>query len=99
MALTELQMLNDKDELYRNFNTAANNLNSLFHKLEDLAEFIGKIEGAELDALLVPNTGTIREDMADFRTALNELILFYKGESVTQTKPVSVEVDLMRTMR
>jgi len=72
-------------------------MNNLINQWKDIAEFIGFVETADLDAMGVP-TGTLRSDLANFRTAMNELIAFFNGTSTSQTVVPSDVVDKIRSM-
>ena len=96
MALTELQ-LPTKDNFYRNIQNAATQMDNLMRHWENLAEFIGLVGTADLDAMGVA-TGQVRTDLVDFRTVLNEVVAFYNGTSTSQTKVPSEIADKIRTM-
>ena len=97
MALTEIQ-LPTKDEFYNNISSAATNMNGLMHQWQDLAQFIASAGIEDLDAMGIP-TGTIRTDIVNFRTVLNEMAEFFNGTSTTQTVIPSDVVDKIRRMR
>ena len=96
MALTELQ-LPTKASFYGSIQSAATKMNNLVIQWENLAEFIGFIETADLDAMGVA-TGPVRTDLIAFRTVMNELVAFFKGTSTTQTEVPADVVDKIRSM-
>jgi len=97
MALTEIQ-LPTKQLLYDNLQEAATQMNKLMTAWRDLAEFIGRIDTSDLDAITVP-VGQERTDLNNFRTAINEFLAFYDGTAQTQTVVLGDVVDLIRRMR
>ena len=96
MALTELQ-LPTKASFYGTMQSAASKMNNLMRQWEDLAEFIGFIDTTDLDAMGVA-AGQVRTDLTQFRTSMNELVAFYKGDSTTQTQVPATVVDKIRSM-
>jgi hypothetical protein len=96
MALTELQ-LPTKAAFYGTMQSAASKMNNLMKQWEDLAEFIGFVGTADLDAMGVA-TGQVRTDLTAFRTVMNELVAFFKGTSTTQTEIPADVVDKIRSM-
>ncbi len=97
MALTEIQ-LPTKDLFYNNLQEAATQMNLLMSKWRDLAEFIGRVDAADLTEIGVP-TGQARTDLTGFRTAINEFLAFYDGTAQTQTVVPGDVVDKIRRMR
>ena len=96
MALTELQ-LPAKQNFYNHMQSAASRMDNMMRTWENLAEFVGFIEAADLDAMGVA-TGQVRTDLTNFRTVMNELVAFFRGESTTQTQVPADVVDKVRTM-
>jgi len=96
MALTEIQQMG-KTDFYNRLQTSATKINSLMGYLEDIAEFIGFVDTAELDRMNVP-AGDIRSDLVEYRTVMNELIAFFKGTSTTQTYVPANVTDRIRSM-
>ena len=96
MALTELQ-LPTKASFYGTMQSAATKMDRLMREWESLAEFIGFVGTADLDAMGVA-VGDVRTDLTQFRTIMNELVAFYKGESTTQTQVPADVVDKIRSM-
>jgi len=96
MALTELQ-LPEKQRFYANLQSAATKMDNLMIQFENIAEFIGFVDSADLDAMNVP-AGQVRTDLVNFRTIMNELVDFYKGTSTTQTQVPANIVDKIRSM-
>jgi hypothetical protein len=96
MALTELQ-LPTKSNFYAKLQNAATQMDNLITHWRNLAEFIGMIEVADLDAMGVAS-GQVRTDLNHFRTVLNEIITFYDGEPVTPTNPPNEVIDKIRMM-
>lgn len=97
MALTELQ-LPTKALFYSELQEAATQINRLMHVWRDLAEFISKVETADLDTMVIP-AGAVRTDLGDFRTSIEELIAFFDGTSTTQTVVPADVIDKIRRMR
>ena len=95
MALTELQ-LPTKQTLYGTLQSAANKMNNLMRQWEDLAEFIGFMDSSDLSSLGVP--AEVQTNLAKFRTILNEVLAFYKGEGTTQTHVPADIIDLIRSI-
>lgn len=96
MALTELQ-LPDKLVFYAKLQASATEMNRLIDKWKNIAEFIGMVDNADLDAMGVP-LGQVRTDMIAFRTVMDEMISFYEGNAVTQTNAPNAVVDKVRSM-
>lgn len=96
MALTELQ-LPPKASFYGRLQSAATQMDNLMKQWENLAEFIGMVDAADLDSMGVA-TGQVRTDLVDFKTVLNETIDFFNGTSTTQTKVPADIVDKIRSM-
>ena len=98
MALTELQ-LPSRATFYSKLQNAASQMDKLMLEWENIAEFIGMVGTADLDAMTPPvAAGQVRTDLVDFRTVLSEMVAFYKGESTTQTNVPATIVDKIRTM-
>ena len=95
MALTELQ-LPTKADLYRGRQNMANRLDGIMKRLEDEAESLGFFTTGDLVALGVP--AEVQTDLAQYRTAVGEILAFYKGESTTQTKVPSDIIDSIRSL-
>ena len=98
MALTELQ-LPTKDTFYGNLQAEATNMKDAMNRLRDMADFLVNVETVDLDAMGVTNTGDIRSDMVDFRVAINDLVDFFDGSSLTQAKVPEEVIDVVRRMR
>lgn len=99
MALTELQRPT-KVLFYSELQEAATQMNRLMNTWRDLAEFIGMVETADLDAMLPDGVHPdVRPDLIEFRSALTELIDFFDGTSTTQTVVPGDIVDKIRRMR
>lgn len=98
MALTEIQLPN-KETFYGNLQAEATNMKDAMNRLRDMAAFLVNVGTADLDAMGVPDTGTIRQDMVDFRIAMNDLVDFFDGSSLTQAKVPEAVIDLIRRMR
>ena len=96
MALTELQ-LPTKASFYGSLQSAASKMDNLMRQFENIAEFIGFVGTADLDAMGVP-AGQVRTDLVNFRTVMNELVDFYNGTATTQTIVPSDIVDKLRSM-
>ena len=96
MALTELQMPT-KENFYANVRHAASEMNNLMKRWEDMAEFLGKMGVADLDAIGVA-AGQVRTDLVDFRIVVEEQLELYNGSAVTPTKNASAVIDNLRTM-
>ena len=97
MALTELQRP-DKATLYNEIQHAASTMNSIMNNWRDIAEFINRIDAADLDAIGVP-AGQVRTDLVDFRLAMEELTAFFDGTSTAQTNVPADIVDKIRRMK
>jgi len=96
MALTELQLPN-KTVFYTNLQNIATNMKHLMSQWEYASEFLEKLDTSDLDNMGVP-TGSIRTDLIDFRTSINEMIAFFDGTATTQTHAPKTIVDKMRRM-
>ncbi len=96
MALTELQLM-EKASFYGTLRSAATKMNNIMRQFEDIAEFIGFVDSSDLDAMGVA-AGDVRTHLTQFRTIMNEMIAFYKGESTTQTQVPADIVDKIRSM-
>ena len=96
MSLTELQRPT-KLNFYDRLQKVAYQMEDLINRWDMVSEFIGFIESSDLDAMGVP-TGQIRTDLANLRTAMNEFIAYYRGESTTQTVVPGIAVDKIRNM-
>ena len=98
MALTELQ-LPTKANFFQSLQNAATQMDHLIARWDAMAEFIGRVETGDLDAMVPPVApGVVRSDLIDFRTALNEVIAFYKGTSTTQTVIPADVIDQIRAI-
>ena len=97
MPLSEIQRPT-KTLLYNELQEHATVQNRLLHTSADLAEFIANIESADLTEMGVTDTDSIT-DMADYRTALNELVAFCTGGTTTRTVVLSEIIDKIRRMR
>lgn len=98
MALNEIQ-LPDKSTFYSELQQAATQMNSVMNAWRDIAEFISRMDTADLDAIGVATTGTVRADLVDLRTAMEELTAFFDGNSTTQTNVPADVVDKIRRMK
>ena len=98
MALTELQ-LPTKETFYSNLQAEATNIKDAMNRLRDMADFLVNVDTADLTAMDVPDIGDIRQDMVDFRIAINDLVNFFNGTSLTQTKVPEAVIDMIRRMR
>jgi hypothetical protein len=72
-------------------------MDKLMREWENLAEFIGFITSDDLDAMGIP-VGQVRTDLTNFRTIMNEVVSFYKGDAVTATNPPHEIIDKIRSM-
>lgn len=97
MALTELQRPPSKGEFYRKIRTAASEMNILMFQWKELSEYIGLMDAGDLDDLGVA-TGQVRQDLASFRTLLNEFVTLYESGGTDVTGIPSDIVDLVRGM-
>lgn len=97
MALSELQRPT-KTLLYHELQEHATVQNRLLHGSADLAEFIADIDASDLTEIAVTDAASIA-DMADYRTALNELVAFCTGGATTRTVVLSEIIDKIRRMR
>lgn len=96
MALTELQ-IPTKAEFYRDMRSLANLIAQQKLKYQEAADFINRVQSADLDAMGVP-AGQIRTDLVDLKNVLNELVSYYNGNAVTPAKNPDTVVDSLRTM-
>lgn len=96
MALTELQ-LPTKANFYGRLQSAANKMNNIMRDWSELAEFIERVDTADLDAMNVP-TEDVRTDLVEFRTVMQEVVAFFKGTSTAQTQIPETVVDKIRSM-
>lgn len=96
MALTELQ-LPSKTEFYRSLQNAASEMDALMLRWASMAEYLSRIETADLDSMGVA-VGAVRTDLVDFRIAVNELVQLYNGTATTPTKNPSTVIDKIRRM-
>lgn len=96
MALTELQ-IPTKAEFYRDMRSLANLIAQQKLKYQEAADFINRVQAADLDAMGVP-AGQIRTDLVDLKNVLNELVSYYNGNAVTPAKNPDTVVDSLRTM-
>ena len=83
MALSELQ-LQIKANFYAKLQDAANKLDKVMDEYRRIAEFIGNINAADLDAMEVSDTDTTRADMVAFRTAIDEILSLWDGNAVAE---------------
>lgn len=100
MALTELQRPN-KDTFYRNIQNLATEMDKLMVRWRDAIEFIDMVGASDLDAMGVPagtSAGTVRADMLNFRTLLNEMISLYDGNTIAPANIPSEVIDRVRHM-
>jgi len=96
MALTELQ-LPTKEDFYRNIQHAATEMNNIMRRWQDMAEFLATVDAADMTSIGVP-TGQVRTDLVEFRTAVEEIISLYQGNSVTPTNVPDAVMDKIRRM-
>jgi len=100
MPLTELQ-LPTKENFYRNIQHSASEMDNLITRWRNLAEFVGRIDASDFDAMGVPvgtGPGMVRTDLTNFRILLNEVVDLYDGNSVVPTNLPSEIIDRIRTM-
>ena len=81
MALTEIQ-LPIKDNFYARLQDAANKLNKIIDEYTNIAEFISRMDSADLDAMGVA-TGQTRTDLVAFRTAIEDILSLWEGNAVS----------------
>lgn len=96
MALTELQ-LPTKQNFYSQLQYAASEMDQVLTKWANIAEFVERIDTADLDAMGVP-AGQLRTDLNEFKTVINEFMSFYQGSSVTPTNAPDGVIDKIRRM-
>ena len=96
MALSELQ-LPMKANFYGRLQSAANKMNNIMRDWSELAEFIERVDTADLDAIGVP-AGDVRTDLVEFRNVMQEVVAFFKGTSTIQTQIPETVVDKIRSM-
>lgn len=97
MSLTELK-LPTKADFFQTIKTAASEMNNLMHRWEDLAEGINMMDSADLDKMGV-EVGAVRADLIEFKTSLNEVVAFFKGESTAQTVVPANIIDRIRPIK
>ena len=97
MALTELQQPT-KADFYRDLQGMAGEIQSRMQRWEWAADFLDNMGTEELDALGVPNTGTIRADIVKFRTMLRDIRALFNNETVTPTNDPKVVCESVRKM-
>ena len=95
MALTELQ-LPTKENLYRGRQNLASRLDNMMIQLENEAEAMGFFTAADLTGLNVPSE--VQADLVQYRTVIEELVSFYKGESTAQTNVPATVIDSIRSL-
>jgi hypothetical protein len=96
MPLTELQ-LPTKESFYNVIRLNASEMDRLMNEWGQLAEFIAKMDNTDMDAMGVA-TGQVRTDLVEFRTVLDEMISFYRGNPVTATNAPDAVIDKVRRM-
>lgn len=82
MALTEIQ-LPIKDNFYAKLQDAANKLDKTMVEYRRIAEFISRMDTADLDAMGVA-TGQTRTDLIAFKDAVNDLLSLWDGNAVAE---------------
>ena len=97
MALTEIQ-LPTKDELYQNLRTLANEIRRSMERWEAASDFLNDLTTTDLDAMSIPDTGTVRADMVALRVMLQEMVSYFGNNSVTPTNDPKEVVDVIRQM-
>lgn len=95
MALTELQ-LPTKQTLYNNINGTARAITTRMNEWKLLAEFLSDMDANDLTTIGVP--GDVQSDLAEFRTALNEIVSLFEGNSVTPTYNPQNTMDTCRAL-
>ena len=97
MALTELQ-LPDRATFYNELQHAASQMNSVMSNWRDIAEFIARIDTADLDTMGVA-VGQVRTDLVAFKTVLEEMVAFYFGDTIIRTNIPDDIIDKIRRMK
>ena len=97
MALTEVQ-LPSKTTFYAKLNHAANQMNKVMNEWQNLADFVGGIDTSDLTAMGVPTGGNLQTNLSNFRTMINEMVLYYNGGTISRTNTPEDVVNLIRSM-
>jgi len=97
MTLTELQ-LPSKTDFYRVIQAIATEIVLKKNSYDLKADFIDGLDTSDLDAMQVPTTGTLRQDLVDFKVMLNELISHLEGNTVVPTKPAIEVLNKLRSL-
>ena len=103
MALTEIQLLmggkvtpaDSKMVLYSILQDAAAELSSAMNKMQLVANFINRMEVADMDSLQIP-AGQIRTDLTNFKTVLNYFVTLWGNQAVTPAVNPKTVVDAIR---
>ena len=101
MALTQIQQMT-KAEFLDHIQESASQMNRLMGVWEDVAEFNSNVDGAEIERMGFPaatGAGTEKDDLANYRTIINEMVAFYRGTSTSQTMTPADVIDRIRRMR
>ena len=88
MAQNECQLM-AKDNFYQSLRNDLSTVYNTMQRLERIAEFINTMDADTLDQMSVPAVDLdegLRATLVECRTAINEFLAYYKGESNVQTK-------------
>jgi len=96
MALTEIQKP-DKLDFYANVRAIAIEVKRVQLRWNEASEFLAGMGAADMDAMGIP-AGQIRTDLANFRTALEEVVSLLGGNAVTPTNNPEAVMDKLRQM-
>jgi len=96
MALTEIQKP-DKLDFYANVRAIAIEVKRVQLRWNEASEFLAGMGAADMDAMGIP-AGQIRTDLANFRTALEEVVSLLGGSAVAPTNNPEAVMDKLRQM-
>lgn len=100
MALTEIQLPiallpGEKYSFYNVIQTTAADLSASMHRFKLVADFINRMDVADLDAMGVA-LGQVRTDLVNFKTLLNHFVALWQNQAVTPTVNPQTVVDALR---
>jgi len=94
--LTELQQPT-KTDFYNTLQNVAGEISSAKHRWGLIANFINRMDAADLDAVGVAS-GQVRTDLTDLKNLLNEIVSLLNNQSITPSKDPQLVLDALRRM-
>ena len=98
MALTELQLQEDKRTLYAGLQTISDEVYRMMERWEAVSAFLATMGTVDLDALAVSTTDTTRGDLVDLRNMLLEMVNYWNNAAVDPVKDPKAIVNKIRHM-